>query len=440
MRRLRSIVGRALRAFYDDQMTHHAAALTYYALMSLFPALLLGVSLLGLVGQYPATYDAIMSYLREVAPRSALAPLDSSLRGALQHKGTAATTLVVGVVIALYGTTGVLEATRRALNVAFDVRRGRSFVRRKTVDVLSSVVLMLAILVSLVLVFVGGGFAEDLLGFVGLGPQVADVWNVVRWPAAVAVAVLVFAFVYYVTPDVRQRSFRRARRDRRCCAVADRVVGVRHVHLAGCGRWRDLRHVRGRDRAGRLDLAHERRVAVRRRDQRRDRAPQTDRRLGRSPASGLTSVRYGSGVRGWWFCPDHGPLFCEGGRLPSEGRWRVRSVRAPGCRLRRSSGQRRCAAHVRCDRRCRRLRLLGPSERRIASRCPLGLPAERRSWCRAVGGVGGASLIAAVRVRSVRSGAWARAARPRQSARLPSAACGCRVLGGDRTGRAPARG
>lgn len=208
MRQLRSILGRALRAFYDDQMTHHAAALTYYALMSLFPALLLGVSLLGLVGQYPATYDAIMGYLREVAPASALAPLDTSLRGALQQKGTAATTLVVGVVIALYGTTGVLEAARRALNVVFDSPRGRSFLRRKTVDVLSSVALMLAILVSLVLVFVGGGFAEDLLGFLGLGPAVADVWNVARWPAAVAVAVLVFAFVYYVTPDVRQRSFR----------------------------------------------------------------------------------------------------------------------------------------------------------------------------------------------------------------------------------------
>ena len=205
---LRSILGRALRSFYDDQMTHHAAALTYYALMSLFPALLLGVSLLGLIGQYPATYDAIMGYLREVAPRSALAPLDSSLRGALQQKGTAATTLVVGVAIALYGTTGVLEAARRALNVVFGATSGRSFLHRKTVDVLSSIALMIAILVSLVLVFVGGGFAEDLLGFLGLGPAVADVWNVVRWPAAVAVAVLVFAFVYYVTPDVRQRSFR----------------------------------------------------------------------------------------------------------------------------------------------------------------------------------------------------------------------------------------
>src|SRR3954468_149327 len=99
------VVKRTLKAFYDDQMTHHAAALTYYALMSLFPALLLAVSLLGLIGQYPETYDAIIGYLRKVAPDSAVAPLDSSLRGALQHKGTAATTLVFSIVVAFYGAT-----------------------------------------------------------------------------------------------------------------------------------------------------------------------------------------------------------------------------------------------------------------------------------------------------------------------------------------------
>jgi membrane protein len=206
--RILTIVKRALVSFYDDQMTQHAAALTYYALMSLFPALLLAVSLLGLVGQYPATYDAIMGYLREVAPASAIDPLDSSLRGALQHKGTAATALAFSVVIAFYGTTGVLESARRALNVVFEVENGRSFLHRKTVDVLSTIVLMVLILVSLILVFVGGRFAEDLLGFVGLGPAVADVWNIARWPAAVGVAVLVFSFLYYVTPDVEQRSFR----------------------------------------------------------------------------------------------------------------------------------------------------------------------------------------------------------------------------------------
>jgi membrane protein len=206
-RRAAGIVARTARAFYDDQMTHHAAALTYYALMSLFPALLLAVSLLGLIGQYPATYDAIVGYLREVVPRSALAPLDSSLRGALQSKGTAATALAISVVVALYGTTGLLEAARRALNVVHDVRVGRSFLRRKATDVASTVVLMVLILVSLVLVFVGGGFAEDLLGFLGLGPAVAEVWSIARWPAAVVVAMLVFAFIYYVTPD-DQRSFR----------------------------------------------------------------------------------------------------------------------------------------------------------------------------------------------------------------------------------------
>jgi len=206
--RVRAIVARTARGVYDDQMTHHAAALTYYALMSLFPALLLAVSILGLVGQYPATYDAIFGYLSDVAPSSVLVPLDSSLRNALQAKGTATTTLAFGVVVTLYGTTGALEAARRALNVVFEAEGGRSFLRRKAIDVASTVLLMSLGLVSLILVFVGGRFAEDLLGFVGLGPTVARIWDVARWPAAVAIVMFVFSFIYYVTPDVEQRSFR----------------------------------------------------------------------------------------------------------------------------------------------------------------------------------------------------------------------------------------
>jgi len=195
-------------SFYDDQMTHHAAALTYYALMSLFPAVLLALSLLGLLGQYPETYNAIIGYLEEAAPASVVDPLDRSLRGALQSKGTAATALVISVAVALYGTTGALEASRRALNVVFEVDGGRSFVRRKAIDVASTFVLMALVLASLLLAFVGGRFAEDLLGFVGLGSTAAQAWNLARWPGAVAIAMLVFSFVYYVTPDVHQRSFR----------------------------------------------------------------------------------------------------------------------------------------------------------------------------------------------------------------------------------------
>jgi membrane protein len=203
------VVKRTFRAFYDDQMTHHAAALTYYALMSLFPTALLALSLLGLLGQYPETYEAITGYIAEVAPPSVIDPFDRSLRAALESKGTAATALAVSVVLALYGATGALEAARRALNVVFELDGGgRSFLRRKAIDAASTVVLMTLVLASLVMVFVGGSFAEDMLGFIGLGETAAEIWSVVRWPGAAAVTMLAFAFVYYVTPDVRQRAFR----------------------------------------------------------------------------------------------------------------------------------------------------------------------------------------------------------------------------------------
>lgn len=202
------VIWRTLLAFYDDQMTHHAAALTYYVLMSLFPAALLGLSLLGLLGEYPRTYDAILNYLQDVAPASLIDPLDRSLRKAFLSKGTATTTLVVSIALTLYGTTGALEAARRALNVVFELEGGgRSFLRRKAIDIVSTFVLLVLVLSSLVLVFVGGGFAEDLLGFLGLGQTVSDVWNIARWPGAFFAATLAFAYTYYVIPDVKQRAF-----------------------------------------------------------------------------------------------------------------------------------------------------------------------------------------------------------------------------------------
>ena len=205
-----SVIKRTLLAFYDDQMTHHAAALTYYGLMSLFPAALLGLSLLGLLGQFPETYNAIMNYLEDVAPASLIEPLDRSLRKAFLSKGTAATTLAVSAVLTLYGTTGALEAARRALNVVFELEEGagRSFVRRKLTDVASTAVLMALLLVTLVLMFVGGGLADEVFDLVGLGSTARDAWAIARWPAALAVAVVAFGWVYYVTPDVEPRAFR----------------------------------------------------------------------------------------------------------------------------------------------------------------------------------------------------------------------------------------
>jgi membrane protein len=138
-------------SFYHDQGTHHAAALTYYALMSLFPTLLLAVSLLGILGEYPGTYNSIIRHLRGVVPADTLAPLDAALRAALKSKGTAAVALALAVLTVLYGVTGYLEAARRALNVIFGAQRGRSFVRRKLIDIGSTFVLLALSVTSVVL-------------------------------------------------------------------------------------------------------------------------------------------------------------------------------------------------------------------------------------------------------------------------------------------------
>jgi membrane protein len=121
-------------SFYDDQATHHAAALTYYALMSLFPD---AAPWQSRCSGCLATYNSIIEYLRGVVPATTLAPLDDALRAALESKGTALAALALGILTALYGGTGYLEAARRALNVVFESRHGRSFLRRKLTDVAS---------------------------------------------------------------------------------------------------------------------------------------------------------------------------------------------------------------------------------------------------------------------------------------------------------------
>jgi membrane protein len=207
MPRVLAVIKRTVISFYDDQMTQHAGAVTYYSMMSLFPAILLALSVLGLVGEYPRTYDAIVRYLSDVAPASVVRPIDESLRDAFRHKSTATTGLVFSVVLAFFGTTGVLESLRRALNVAFRVEGGRSFVRRKAIDVVSTFVLLTLVLVTLLFVVVGRGLAEDILHLVGADESTASVWSFVRWPAAVLSALLGFSYVYYVTPDYKHRAW-----------------------------------------------------------------------------------------------------------------------------------------------------------------------------------------------------------------------------------------
>jgi membrane protein len=203
-----AVVREAFSRFRADEMTDSAAALTYYALLSLFPALLVGASMFGLLGQTHAI-DQITRYLaNHGADGSTVDAVRSSLRTAQSSRGGAGIGLVLGIGLSMYGASGAFAAAGRALNRVMRVDEGRGIVRRKALDLACTLVVIVVGVVALLLVFLGGGVARQLFGELGLGATAADAWNVLRWPAAVVVAMTAFAFVYWTAPDRRGAQFR----------------------------------------------------------------------------------------------------------------------------------------------------------------------------------------------------------------------------------------
>jgi membrane protein len=201
-------VREAFSRFRADEMTDSAAALTYYALLALFPALLVGASMFGLLGQNHAI-DQITRYLsNHGAAGSTVDAVRSSLRTAQSSRGGAGIGLVLGIALSMYGASGAFAAAGRALNRVMRVDEGRGIVRRKALDLACTLVVIVVGVVALLLVFLGGGVARQLFGELGLGATAADAWNLLRWPAAVVVAMTGFAFVYWTSPDRRDAQFR----------------------------------------------------------------------------------------------------------------------------------------------------------------------------------------------------------------------------------------
>ena len=199
---------RAFDRFLGDLMTQWAAALTYYSLLSLFPALLFAIAVLGYFGQQSLVTEAA-DYLKEAgAPPETVDAITSALESAIRERSTAAGALVLGLVTTLLGATGAFNSAGQALNRVWRVEEGRGYVKRKLVNLLWTLTLLALMLVTLVLVFLGGDLAADVLGLIGLGENAATVWAYVRWPAALLSAMLIYAIVYFAAPNVEVRNWR----------------------------------------------------------------------------------------------------------------------------------------------------------------------------------------------------------------------------------------
>jgi membrane protein len=206
---LRQVVVRAVKSFLEHHMSDRAATLTYFAMMSLFPALLVGVTLLGLVGQQGLVTDAT-NYLVDHGVDGETANV---VRRVLQNMvnasgGTLGATLLISVLLALNGASGAFGASGRALNVVYGVEESRGMVRRKLTDLATTLVVIVLFAVVLASIFLGGQIADDLFGKIGLGSTAATIWSYARWPVALAAATVAYGIVYGLAPDVEPRKIR----------------------------------------------------------------------------------------------------------------------------------------------------------------------------------------------------------------------------------------
>jgi membrane protein len=186
--------------FGEVQVTDRAAAMTYYAILSLFPALLVVVSLLALLGKYPETYQSIVDTLRDAAPGAAVDTIDSALRDSLQSRANAGVLLVVGLALAFYSASGAIGAAMRALEAINRAKRARSFLPNLGVRLGLTALLALLVLIAFLAVVVAGplfGSIADSAGFSGL---VTGLIGYLRWPIGAAALVTAFAVVYSLGP------------------------------------------------------------------------------------------------------------------------------------------------------------------------------------------------------------------------------------------------
>ncbi|MCW3010570.1 MAG: YihY/virulence factor BrkB family protein, partial [Solirubrobacterales bacterium] len=200
---------RAVGTYRAHQMTDHAAALTYFAMLSLFPALLVGVSLLGLLGEASLATDAANYVAENGADPATAQVIKSSLETLFTSSSSGVgVALAISLLLGLNGASGAFGAAGRALNVVHAVDEDRSFIRHKLSDIGATLVVIVLFAIVLVALFLGGGIAEDLFGVIGLGDTAAAVWSLARWPVALLAALVAFAIVYAFAPDVAPRRLR----------------------------------------------------------------------------------------------------------------------------------------------------------------------------------------------------------------------------------------
>ena len=196
---------RALREFSDDNVTDWAAALTYYGVLSIFPALLVLVSLLGLVGQ--SATQPLIDNIGTVAPGPAKEIVTSAIQNLQKSQGAAGILFVVGLGAALWSASGYVGAFMRASNGIWDVEEGRPAWKTIPLRVGVTALLLVLLTISALAVVLTGPLAKQVGNLVGLGSAAVTAWDIAKWPVLILIVSFMIALLYYAAPNIRHPKF-----------------------------------------------------------------------------------------------------------------------------------------------------------------------------------------------------------------------------------------
>ena len=201
------VARKTLREFSSDGCTDIAAALTYYAVLALFPALIALLSLIGVFGQGPQSVETLLGILRDLGAGSVADTLQPTLVE-LSTGSTAGFALIVGLLSALWSASGYVGAFGRAMNRIYEIGEGRPIWKLRPLLLLVTAVMVVLTAAVLMALVVSGPAAEAVGSALGIGATAVTLWGIVKWPIMLVVVVLIVALLYYSTPNVQQPKFR----------------------------------------------------------------------------------------------------------------------------------------------------------------------------------------------------------------------------------------
>jgi membrane protein len=197
-----SAIKRTVREFRVDNLTDWAAALTYYGVLSIFPALVVLVSLVDLAGQQ--TITTLLDNLGQVAPGSVNEILGGAIGNLQRTHASAGILALAGLALALWSASSYVAAFMRASNAIYDVPEGRPVWKTLPIRVGVTVVVMVLLAASAVAVVLTGGLADRFGRLLGIGHAAVTVWDIVKWPVLLLVISFLFALLYWASPNARQ--------------------------------------------------------------------------------------------------------------------------------------------------------------------------------------------------------------------------------------------